>query len=160
MPPPYIHTTTLYQPHLLSPTIMSQKDASCEKRFIAAQLRAKASLGLTIAKTRQPELVDVCIDQIDNPHSEFNRKTIYKMISMLSNQSKADIFNILSEINVKLDKNSKLNWGEEMTYIAIKTIIKSRDPKQEFVLPQSILSPSWPEEKKSDSDKKLLPQCQ
>jgi hypothetical protein len=63
---------------------------------------------------------------------------------MLSKQSKTDIHNIETEIINKLESGSKLNWGEQMTDCAIRLIIKSRDPKEQFTLPPSILSPSWP----------------
>lgn len=117
---------------------------SAEQSFIASQLRAKASLGLTVLTSRHPDVVNECVNQIDNPYSHFNRETIHEVISMLSKQSKADIHNIETEIINKLESGSKLNWGEQMTHHAIKLIIKSRDPKENFTLPHSILSPSWP----------------
>jgi hypothetical protein len=121
-----------------------KKTMTTEQSFIASQLRAKASLGLTVLKSRHPDVANESINQIDNPYSHFNRETIHKLISMLSNQSKADIHNIEREINNKLDSGTKLNWGEEMTHHAIMLIIKSRNPKENFTLPPSILSPSWP----------------
>ena len=117
---------------------------STEQSFIAAQLRAKASLGLTVLKSRHPDVANECINQIDNPCSHFNREMIHKVISMLSKQSKADIHNIETEIINKLESGSKLNWGEQITHHAIRLIIKSRDPKEKFTLPHSILSSSWP----------------
>jgi len=121
-----------------------KKTITTEQSFIASQLRAKASLGLTVLKSRHPDVANECINQIENPYSNFNREMIHKVISMLSKQSKADIHNIETEINDKLKCGSKLNWGEQMTHHAIKLIIKSRDPKEKFTLPHSILSPSWP----------------
>lgn len=117
---------------------------SAHQSFIAAQLRAKASLGLTVLTSRHPDVANECINQIDNPYSHFNRETIHKVISMLSTQSKTNIHNIETEIINKLESGTTLNWGEQMTDCAIRLIIKSRDPKEQFTLPPSILSPSWP----------------
>jgi hypothetical protein len=117
---------------------------SAEQSFIAAQLRAKASMGLTILKSRHPDVANECINQIDNPYSHFNRKTIHNIISMLSDQTKASIHDIQTEIKDKIDSGTKLNTGEQMTDCAIRLIIKSRDPNEKFTLPSSILSPSWP----------------
>ena len=99
---------------------------SSEKTFIAAQLRAKVSLGHTILKSRQPDRANEEINQIENPHSEYNKEIVNKMIVMLTTKPKADILKIQKEINRKLESNIELNWGEKITHIAVKEIIKQK----------------------------------
>lgn len=99
---------------------------SSEKTFIATQLRAKASLGHTILKSRQHDRANEEKNQIENPHSEYNKEVVNKMIVMLTSQPKANILKIQNEINRKLENNIELNWGEKITHIAVKEIIKQK----------------------------------
>lgn len=104
-----------------------KKTRSTEETFIAAQLRAKASLGLTLI--RNPDVANACKDQLEHPYSYYNKDTVYKMIRMLENQSNESILKLQSEINAKLDNGIKLSWGENITAYAVSQIIKSRNPK-------------------------------
>ena len=57
---------------------------------------------------------------------ELNKEIVNKMIVMLRTQPKANILKIQNEINRKLENNIELNWGEKITHIAVKEILKQK----------------------------------